>query len=370
MNRHRTDAISLTFGVAFAVLWTTPPMASELARCAFYVGVYILLSLAVTVVSVPYMALLPEMALGYDERTSINTYRHIASVFGIMAALGLRPLAEVYGGGQVGFASAGVVFGIFVTLPWVLVYAVSWERPDFQRRPVTSSFVAGLRSLARHSTYRQLTTMYLTGRMAMDLTAAMLLLYFTHWLGRTRDFEISMLIFLSAVVLASPVWLKLTRRYEKASMFRVGALTWMVGQLVLLAVQPDWPRWVALALGLSLGIGYAVVDFMPWAMIGDVIDEDDLAYGERREGLYNGLFGFLRKLAGALAVFVALGVLDLAGFRKGSPPDGTAVQAIRYMTGAGPVLLLAAAVWVSRGYPLGRERHAAIVARLATRRPA
>ena len=55
---------------------------------------------------------------------------------------------------------------------------------------------------------------------------------------------------------------------------------------------------------------------MPWAMVGEVIDEDDLAHGERREGLYNGVFTFLRKLGGALGVFLVLGVLDLAGFVK------------------------------------------------------
>jgi Na+/melibiose symporter-like transporter len=104
-------------------------------------------------------------------------------------------------------------------------------------------------------------------------------------------------------------------------------------------------------------------------MIGDVVDEDDLAYGERREGLYNGSFGFLRKVAGAAVVLVALGILDLAGFRKGAQPDDVAIQAIRYLTALGPACLLAVAVWLARGYPLGRERHGAIARALAARRP-
>jgi Na+/melibiose symporter-like transporter len=360
---------AVPFGLTFALLWTAPPLASEGARCAYYMTVYVLLSLATTVVSVPYLALLPEMALDYDERTSVNTYRHVASVFGIVAALGLRPLAASYGGGAAGFAVAGGLYGVLVALPWVVVYVSTWERPEFRARPAVSSLREGLVSLARHSTYRQLTALYLTGRMAIDLVGALLLLYFTHWIGRSGDFEPAMLIFLAAVIGASPVWLALTRRYDKAAMFRAGALVWMAGQFLLLAVQPDWPRGVALALGLLLGVGYAVVDFMPWAMIGDVVDEDDLAYGERREGLYNGSFGFLRKVAGAAVVLVALGILDLAGFRKGAQPDDVAIQAIRYLTALGPACLLAVAVWLARGYPLGRERHGAIARALAARRP-
>ena len=360
---------AVPFGLAFALLWTSPPVGSEVGRCAFYMAVYVLLSLATTVVSVPYLALLPEMALDYDERTSVNTYRHVASVFGIVAALGLRPLAGVYGEGPIGFAVAGSLYGVLVTLPWVIVYVASWEREEFRSRPSVSSLGEGLSSLARHATYRQLTALYLTGRMAIDLTGALLLLYFTHWIGRSADFEPAMLIFLTAVICASPVWLRLTRRFDKAAMFRAGALLWMAGQVLLLAVQPDWPRGVALSLGLLLGAGYAVVDFMPWAMIGDVIDEDDLAYGERREGLYNGSFGFLRKVAGAAVVMVALAILDLAGFRKGAAPDASAILAIRYLTALGPAVLLLVAVWLARGYPLGRERHGAIARDLAARRP-
>ena len=102
---------------------------------------------------------------------------------------------------------------------------------------------------------------------------------------------------------------------------------------LFLFATPDWPRWPIFAGGRARGIGFAVVDLMPWAMLGEVIDEDDLATGERREGLYNGFFTFLRKLGGALGVFLAIGLLDLLGFREGEAQTETARQAIRWMTG-------------------------------------
>ena len=48
-------------------------------------------------------------------------------------------------------------------------------------------------------------------------------------------------------------------------------------------------------------------------MLGDVIDEDELASGERREAVYAGSFTFVRKLGGASGVAVAGVVLQLAG---------------------------------------------------------
>ena len=47
-----------------------------------------------TVLSVPYLALIPEMALGYDARTSLNTFRTAGAVLGTFAAIGIRPTAE------------------------------------------------------------------------------------------------------------------------------------------------------------------------------------------------------------------------------------------------------------------------------------
>ncbi len=114
-------------------------------------------------------------------------------------------------------------------------------------------------------------------------------------------------------------------------------------------------------------IGYAVVDLMPWSMIGDVIDEDDLATGERREGLYHGMFLFLRKLAGAVSVFVALGVLDLAGLRPDGPQTSQTLWAIRLMASLGPASCLLVAIWLSYGYRLTRAEHARIRTALSAR---
>src|SRR5262249_21369285 len=116
-----------------------------------------------------------------------------------------------------------------------------------------------------------------------------------------------------------------------------------------------------------IAVGFAVVDVMPWSMLGEVIDEDDLASGERREGFYNGLFAFLRKLGGALGVFLVMGALDLCGYQKGAEQTEMARQAIRWFTALAPAPFLGAAVWLARGFPLTRARHAEIATELARR---
>jgi sugar (glycoside-pentoside-hexuronide) transporter len=358
---------ALPFGLFFALLWVDLTGASQLQLFAYYTAIYVLGCLAMTVLSVPYLALLPEMALGYDARTSLNTWRNAGAVLGVFAAVAFRPVAQVLGGGTQGYAAAGVCFGLLLALPWLAIHRVSWERPDFQQREAQVSFREGMRILMAHRNFRRLTAMYLCGRISMDLIGAMLILYFTHYLGRTDDFEPMMFIFLLSVILALPIWLMLARRLEKATVFTLGTLWWAVMQLGLLAAQPEWPRSLVFAFAPLIAFGYAVVDMMPWAMIGEIVDEDELATGERREGLYNGFFMFIRKLGGTAAIALAMFALGALGFGQGEVQPPAAVEAIRWLGSVVPALLLVVSAWFARGYPLTRAEHTRILAELSRR---
>ncbi|MDJ0866901.1 MAG: glycoside-pentoside-hexuronide (GPH):cation symporter [Myxococcota bacterium] len=362
---------ALPFGATFALLWATPDAASPAVLFAWFVAVYVANTLCSTVLAVPYMALLPEMALGYQERTSMNTWRMVAVLVAILAtAVGMPWMVAAFGGGARGYATAGAVFGAWIALPWLVVYAVSWERPGF-RRPATDGFVAGMKRLARHRSYRILAGLFLAARIAVDVVGALLLFYFTYWLGRPGDFPLAMAVMLGSAVLSLPAWLAVSRRIDKSTLFIAGVLWWIAVQAGIGWLEPDHPRALVFALLALAGIAYGMADPMPWSMLGDVIDEDELATGQRSEGVYAGFFTFVRKLGGASGVAVAGVVLQLAGFeRGGAEQSDTAIAAIRWLTALAPALALAVAALIAFRYPLGRERHARMLEQLAARRNA
>ncbi|MDH3211337.1 MAG: glycoside-pentoside-hexuronide (GPH):cation symporter [Myxococcales bacterium] len=362
---------AVPFGVTFALLWSDSGVQGEAAIFLFYTAVYVLNTLCSTVLAVPYMALLPELALGYHERTSMNTFRSVGVVLAILAAaVGMPRLVDAFGGGAPGYAGAGWVFGIWVALPWLAVYAVTWERREFQKSSGIG-FAAGARRLVQHRSYRILSALFLSSRISVDVSGAMLIFYFTYWVGRPEDFPIALALLLAGVLVSLPFWLRLARRADKRVIFIAGALTWSAMLVGILLVQPDQPRWVVFAFcGLS-GVGYGVADLMPWSMLGDVIDEDELATGERRDGMYAGFFTFLRKLGGAMGVALAGFGLELSGFERGVDAQGeTAILAVRLLTSLGPILFLLLAAWIALRFPLTRRRHAEIVNQLAVRRVA
>ena len=100
------------------------------------------------------------------------------------------------------------------------------------------------------------------------------------------------------------------------------------------------------------------------------MDEDELRSGHRREGLYFGLFTFLRKLGGATAVALGLFVLELSGYVANQAQSEATLVTIRVLTAVVPAVFVALGAWVALGYPLTRARHDEILAELARRRAA
>ncbi|MCH8890023.1 MAG: MFS transporter [Myxococcales bacterium] len=361
---------ALPFGLFFALMWLSVPFESQSARFVYYSLTYVCLSLAMTCISVPYLALLPEMATEYDERTSLNTFRSVAAVMGTLVAVGMKPVADAIGGDSAAWAYTAAVTAVWLVVPWFAVYAVSFERPGHDKR-TSLGFLEGIRALAAHRSYRILSTFYILARIAVDLIGAMLLLYFAYWIGREEDFAPTMLLFFAMVILALPAWLVVAKKQDKRTLFIAGAAWWSAIQIALFLGDASWPRWVLFAVPSLAAVGYAVAEMMPWAMLGDVIDEDELATGERREGMYVGFFTFLRKIGGATAVLAMGLVLELSGFVGGlerTEQNELALLSIRTMTSLVPMVVLLLAIAFATQYPLTREAHAKIVSALARRR--
>jgi sugar (glycoside-pentoside-hexuronide) transporter len=360
----------IPFGLLYAALWADRSGSGETAQFAYYAGVYAVFVIAMTVLSVPYLALIPEMAPSYQERTAVNAFRAAGAICGtLLAATAMQPLVEVFGGGARGWATVGMIAGFYLALPWPFVFRSTFER-SHASAPKQAPFFASLRTLAEHPAYRSLTGLFLLGRIAIDLASTMFIYYFTYWLGRPEDFGPTLGLFLLAVVGSLPLWLRISHYVDKRTIFLLGAASWVGSQLFLLAATPEWPPlWIYVGAAIG-GVGYAAADMIPWSMLGEVVDEDELRCGERREGLYFGLFTFLRKLGGAIAVAVGLNVLDFSGFVANEPQSQPTLTTIRVLTAVVPAVFVVLGAWVARGYPLTRARHSEILATLAERRAA
>jgi len=360
---------AVPFALSFAAIWAAPPFESDALEFAYYAGLYALTSLCMTVVAVPYQAILPELTDDYHERSSLATHRSIASILGtLFTLLVFRPLAEALGGDAGAWQIAGLVLAVWIVLPWWPIWRVTWERPAEARPHARLGTRAYFSLLYHNQSFRRLIGLFTLGRIAIDLPMALFLYYFTYVIGRPGDFEIVMGVFLVAVAGAMPAWLRFSWGRDKATVYRWGCVGWIFGLGCLFVNQPEWPFAFTVLATLLAGAGYSAADMIPWSMVADVADEDELVSGERREGLYVGVFMFLRKVAGAVGVAGAFLVLDVVGFRTGEVNDPSVVWTLRTLTALVPSLFVVLSALVAGGYLLGRARHRAILDGLASRR--
>jgi len=359
---------AVPFALSFAAIWAAPQIESAGLEFAYYVGLYVLISISMTVVAVPYQALMPELTDSYDERTSLATFRSVSSLLGTLLTLVcFKPLVDWLGGDAQAWAIGGFVLALWILWPWFPIWWVTYERP---KEPTDTSMPLGeyFAVFLQNRSFRWLLGLFALGRIAIDLPLALFLHYFTYVMGRPGDFVPVLFTFLVSTVLAMPVWLRFSKGKDKATVYRYACAGWVLAFLTFVVLQPGWPFWVVIVFACLAGAGYSAADMIPWSMVADVADEDEINSGERREGLYVGVFTFLRKLAGAVGVAIAFGVLDVVGFQPGIENSEVVIWALRILTALVPATFVVLSALAARGYTLGYERHAEILEELELRR--
>jgi glycoside/pentoside/hexuronide:cation symporter, GPH family len=362
----------LPFALAYGLLWWRPPFSANAALVAYYAIAYVIFDAAATFVYMPYFALTPELTSDYDERTSLTTYRMAFSILGSLIAF-IVP-AMIVGGFRPENASRilamGIGFGLFSGIPLLLVFFGTRERPEHAELE-QPSLRESLQSARRNKPFLYGLGLFLMAWIAIAVVQTGLIFYIKYWLQREASSDVIMgVIFVTALV-ALPFWLWVSRRWSKRWAYVVGVAFWAGVQIVLVLVSPATPMGPILVLCVLAGIGVAAVHVLPWSILPDAAEWDELQTGERHEGMYYSLATLAYKVAASIAIPLVLLVLEFTGYIPNATqqPPG-ALMGIRLIMGPIPAVLLCAGIFIAYHYPLDREAYSRVVKELAARKAA
>jgi GPH family glycoside/pentoside/hexuronide:cation symporter len=371
---------AIPFGLGFMALWWAPPFDSQYLLAATVCLTFMLSDTLQTLVSIPFYALTPEITPDYDERTSLTGYRMFFNLLASLATAVAAPAivdAALAGGAtqQQGYFIVSALFGGLAAIPFLLIFAVIRERNNVTDAAEPEiPFLQTVRTAWTNVPFRFATGLYMLNWITFDLVALALPFFLAYWvsdgnllqkaLGLPLESAVFACLLVTSVIVL-PIWVWLARRLGKQQAYILGMTFWAVVQLLIYAIQPGQITFI-LMLAVLAGISVSTAHVLPDAIFPDVIEWDELRTGRRREGIYYGVKNFVRKLTGALAIFIALQTLGWFGYQ--SPPVGatqftqpdSALQAIRFLIGPLGALLLFGAVAMAWFYPLTRERHARI----------
>jgi GPH family glycoside/pentoside/hexuronide:cation symporter len=175
-------------------------------------------------------------------------------------------------------------------------------------------------------------------------------------------------IFIVAIF-ALPVWNWVSERWNKRKAYIFGSAFLATVLMVLISLNAATPFSLLLGLCVFAGIGVGAAHVLPWAIIPDAIEWDELNTGERHEGMFYSLVTLMQKIASSVAIPLVLLVLDATGYMPNATqqPDN-ALLGIRIVIGPIPAVILFLGILFAVLYPLDRERFAEVNRELESRR--
>ncbi|MDL1911540.1 MFS transporter [Chloroflexi bacterium CFX6] len=362
----------IPFGLAFAMLWWRPPFESQIALTAYYAGAFFLYDTILTFVTTPFFALTPELTQDYDERTSLTSYRMAFSLLGGLIAFivplmmigAMRPENE----GRV--FQMGWVFAIACALPLLVTFFGTREREAYasQQQP---GLRESLRAAWNNRPFVFAAGIFLFTWTAIDIIQVMLLYFLKYRMGLEQESDIvAGAVFVTALFVL-PFWVWASQKTDKRKSYIHGMIFLSAVMMILIFLDPSLGFAYVIALAALAGVGVSAVHVLPWAMIPDAVEVDELHNGSRHEGMFYALVSLFKKIAASIAIPTVLLALDWSGFASNAPEQTeSAVWAIRILIGPVPSILLLGGILFAIHYPLSREAHAEAREKIAARREA
>jgi GPH family glycoside/pentoside/hexuronide:cation symporter len=336
---------------------------------AYYSLAYLFYDASATFVYMPYYALTPELTLDYDERTSLTSYRMAFSILGGLIAftVPLMIIGTMRPENAARVSLVGAVFGIASALPLLLTFLGTRERPEFIQRS-QPKLRESLRAAARNRPFVFASGIFLFTWTAIEIIQAMLLFFLKYRMNLEEESDLVAGSVFIAALLTLPFWERASRRWDKRVAYIAGMVFLSAVMITLIVISPSWGLPVVYSLAALAGVGVGAVHVLPWSMIPDAIEWDELETGQRHEGMFYSLVTLFRKVSSSIALPLILLVLEWSGYVSNAAVQAPqAVTAIRFLMGPVPSVLLCAGIVFALLYPLSRQRHAQVRAELAAR---
>jgi Na+/melibiose symporter-like transporter len=313
--------------------------------------------LGATMIGLPYGAWGAELSPDYHQRSRVAAAREFFVLGGLLVAALVPAVVQYFGDATarpVLIALGWVIMGL---LP-VTVGLVLWRVPE--RVEVTQTrvpFREGLRYMWDNGPLKRILLIALIVTVGEAFRNALSLFFMRDVIG-IQKIGVLYLVYFSTGLAAIPLWLSLAKRIEKHIAFSVCLATVsLVSGATFFLGQGDVVPFICLFA--AKGFCFGGLQFLPIAMLADVVDVDSVHSGTSRAGSIFALSGMTHKLSGAIGTGISLNLIALAAYN----PSGAAgvngpteLWWLSFLYAIMPTVFFSSALWLTWTYPLTEER--------------
>lgn len=356
----------ISSGICYAVIWFVPGNLGETAIFAYYLMATLVFYTAVTLYSVPLVALGYEMTRDYHERTRLFAYgSFIGNVCAILTPWMYRAAnLEFFENEVVGMKYVGMVVALIIVLTAIFCAAKCREShyAETSSQPKIK-FWSSMKAMMKNKTYIRLIgcIFFVTaGFNFVNGFSNYIMIYYVFdgakaAAGTVMGINGTAWAIAALIAVFPMTWA--SRNLGKANTVRIAIGLMILGTLLkIVCYNRDYPL-LTLIPTVLISMGMLVLYTLAGSMIADICDEDELQYGVRREGSFSALYSWWLKMAVSTAYLIAGFLLQSTRFDHAitQQSDHTLFW-LRFWEISLPSILCAAGFLLLYRYPLTEER--------------
>lgn len=326
-----------------------------------------------TMFEVPRSAWGAELSRNYNERAKIGMFVGGFNIAGslvfYLVPIGIGMLG---GSSEINGETLSLIAWIYAVLMPLGVLACLWAVPQGRKvdhRQTTLRDVG--KTIRRSIPARRLFAIVSLWGVGQGAFVGCAFIFYSGYMGLGKSFALIMGLLFLVQVLALPVWSRILPKFDRHRVwaFCIGAGA-MLAPLLLLLPRGEAALPYLLPLVIVQAFLMAPANFLPGAVLGDVIDYDTLKTGTNKAGNLFAVQMVLIKVAMALGGAVAFNLLQLVGYKVGQANTNFANNGLLAVFLGIPILFHGAMAALAWNFPLGRRRQAIVSRRLQSRQVA
>lgn len=304
--------------VSFILVWMPPVSGESITNVMFLAVVLFFYYWAYTGVLIPWFAVLPEMSRKNEERVKIAS---IGVALGVLGAL----IGGAFSGPLIqsmGPLQMALILGIVAFIGGELtLFGIRERYSDYEGE--AQGFFRVMREVFTDSQVLSFSIMI----MFVQLTYQLMLMnvpYLTTLILGRKEAEASILMgeVIILIAVSVPLWYWLLSKYSKRTVFRAIIITMTAGFTLsfFIGKLPVFTPFIQAMLVFPIaaipigGMFTAVL-----GVIADLTDYDELKSGRRREAIYYGIYGIVRKTGWAFCSLILATVFSIFGYSAENP---------------------------------------------------
>lgn len=366
--------VALASFLLYASWFQNMPMAFKIFWMFF---TYLLWgSICYTGVNIPYGSMASAITDDPDERTQLSSWRNIGATLAGTVIGVVLPLVVYYtdanGNTQLSgtkMTIAALVCSICAVICYFLCTSLCTERVKIPTKTEKFSLGALLKQLGSSRALISIIAAAIVLLLAQLTMQGMNNYIYPNYFNNATGASIASLVgSVMMLILAAFVIPPLSKRFGKKEIAIAGNVVAVIAfaAAFILRIENMYVYIVFYTLGY---FGIAFFNTCVWAMIVDVIDEDNIRRGTRSDGTIYSLYSFARKIGQALSSGLTGALLTMIGYTSETAFDTGVVNGIYTISTLIPaigfaLLIIILAFW----YPLDKKTVDANAAKLAEMR--